>query len=188
MHWINIYNSFILKNSLQTKNFEKLYLMSLLPELKQHVQISFGPESEYKNSFMNKSFVESFLSVEEKDVVLTDDINPFFLERDHIKTKKLVYNNVNLFEKNTSLDWLVKNNLKFVLNSCQKIINLNKGKHWLSNILTDKNVLFLFGSIITIPPKFRFSYKNIDLTTGERTRVLFGILKQKKNNKKIKPC
>lgn len=186
MNWINIYNSFILNKSLQLKKIEKLYLISLLSELKQHFQISFGPESEYKNSFMNKAFVESFLSVEEKDFILNDNINPFFLDSNNIRNKKLVLNNVNFFEKNTSLHWLLKNNIKFELNSFHKIIELNKGRHWLSNILIDKNVLFLFGSLIAIPTKFRFFYKHIDLTTGERTRISVGILNQKKKQQKNK--
>lgn len=193
MNWINSYQQ--IKNFQNEKNkIEEKIRKEFLGLLKNSFEYFWGQETEENSFYLKENFVDRFETKKENDQkrkIKSDEITSFFF-LDTKNEKKLILCGLDLDKEEPKLSWFFRKNKKYGVENPKKLLEINKGKGWLSNLLKKEETIFLFGSKWKneIPKGFRFPFKLVGLESGGRNSVPFGIIesleKYVKKEKEIK--
>lgn len=191
--WLDIYQ-IINKVKRTEKKLEDKILKEVFNNLKNSFEYFWGEEAEETSYHMKENFVEIFETTKENDQkrkLQSDTTTPFFFINKKTD-KKLILCGLNLEKEEPKLNWFLRKNKKYEIENFKTLIELNKGKSWLSNLLKTEETLILFGLKWKdeIPKGIRFSYKFVGLENGNRNSIPFGLVNQVEkhveNKKKIK--
>lgn len=177
--WLHIYQ-IINKVKRTEKKLEDKILKELFNKLKNSFEYFWGEEAEETSYYLKENFVEIFETTKENDQkrkLQSDTTIPFFFI-DKKTDKKLILCGLNLEKEEPKLNWFLRKNKKYEIENFKTLIELNKGKSWLSNLLKNEETLILFGLNWKdeIPQGIRFSYKFVGLENGGRNSIPFGLV------------
>lgn len=179
--WLNTLQLFTFTKNKIDKKAVELYL----ERVRNKIEFYWGKELEYTNYYMKENFFEEYGS-EKVTNSQSDNLRDFYLIEDLHKVKNVILTSFTFKENEPELYFFLKKKYMFEINNFKHVIEINKGKNWLSNVLDKNDTLFLFSINDEVPDNFRYFYKKI----GENLNSIFlgvvkGCTKKFEKNKEI---